>query len=159
MDVIEVLLPGVGLRYEFTTASGTRLGVIARRDGSFELVRYSVEDPDTSIPLVSLTRQEAGAVADIFGAPRISERFADLTREIPGLGAATIQVPHSSRFDGQTLGDTKARTQTGASIVAIVRGEKVIASPTPTDVLFGGDSLVVVGTDAGIEGVRELVSG
>ena len=159
MDVIEVLLPGVGLRYEFTTASGTRLGLIARRDGSFDLVRYDIEDPDTSVPLVSLTRAEAVTVADIFGAPRISERFADLSREVPGLGAATIEVPKGSRYDGKTLADTKARTRTGASVVAIVRGKKVVASPTPAERLIGGDSLVIVGTDAGIEGVRELVGG
>lgn len=159
MDVIEVLLPGVGLRYEFTTATGARIGVIAHRDGHFEMVRYSVADPDASLPLVSLTREEADAVADIFGAPRISERFADLTREIPGLASATVEIPHSSRFDGKTLGDTQARTRTGASVVAIVRGEHVIASPTPRDGLLGGDSLVIIGTAEGIRGVRELVSG
>lgn len=159
MDVIEVLLPGVGLRYEFTTAAGARIGIIAQRDGQFEVVRYSVADPDASLPLLSLTREEAVAVADIFGAPRISERFADLTREIPGLASSTIEIRHGSRFDGQTLGDTKARTRTGASVVAIVRGEHVIASPTPKDGLLGGDSLVVIGTDEGIRGVRTLVSG
>jgi TrkA domain protein len=159
MDVIEVLLPGVGLRYEFTTATGARIGVIAHRDGHFEVVRYSVADPDASLPLITLTREEADTVAEIFGAPRISERFADLTREIPGLASATIEVPHGSPFDGQTLGKTKARTRTGASVVAIVRGEHVIASPTPKDGLLGGDSLVVVGTPEGIQGVRTLVSG
>ena len=159
MDVIEILLPGVGLRYEFVTASGTRIGLIAHRDGSFEMVRYSANDPDAAVPLVTLTREEADTVAEILGAPRITERFADLTREVPGLAAATVDVRRGSRFDGRTLGDTRARTLTGASVVAIVRGESVIASPSPRDGLLGGDSLVVIGTDAGIEGVRELISG
>lgn len=159
MDVIEVLLPGVGLRYEFTIATGARIGVIAHREGHFDLVRYSTKDPDASVPLLTLTRAEADTIADIFGAPRISERFADLTREIPGLGAAIVDVPKSSRFAGRTLGDTQARTLTGASVVALVRGEHVIASPTPRDGLLAGDSLVVVGTDAGIAAVRELIVG
>ena len=93
------------------------------------------------------------------GAPRIAERFADLTREIPGLASATVDIADGSRFDGAPLGDTRARTLTGASVVAIVRGENVIASPVPAEVLRGGDALVVVGTDAGIDGVRTIVGG
>lgn len=159
MDVVEVLLPGVGVRYEFVTASGTRVGLVAHRDGSFELAGYTGADPDAAVPFVTLTREEADAVAEILGAPRITERFADLTREIPGLVAATIDVPAGSRFVGKTLGDTHARTLTGASVVAIARGEHVIASPSPRDGLLAGDSLVVVGTDLGIEGVRRIING
>ncbi|CKR68488.1 TrkA domain-containing protein [Mycobacterium tuberculosis] len=33
MDVKEVLLPGVGLRYEFTSYRGDRIGIVARRSG------------------------------------------------------------------------------------------------------------------------------
>jgi TrkA domain protein len=159
MEVIEVLLPGVGLRYEFATAAGARVGVIARRDGDFELVRYDRTDPDAAVTLLTLTREEADTVGEILGAPRITERFADLTKEVPGLAAATIDIPAGSAFDGRTLGDTHTRTLTGASVVAVVRGEQVIASPSPRDGLLGGDSLVVIGTDAGIDAVRRLVSG
>ena len=48
MDVTEVLLPGVGLRYEFTNHQGDRLGVVARRTGDFEVVVYKAEDPDAA---------------------------------------------------------------------------------------------------------------
>jgi K+/H+ antiporter YhaU regulatory subunit KhtT len=34
VDVNEVLLPGIGLRYEFTSAEGRRIGIVARREGS-----------------------------------------------------------------------------------------------------------------------------
>jgi TrkA domain protein len=154
-----VLLPGVGLRYEFVTAAGGKLGIIAHRDGSFEIVRYHRTDPDACVSLMNLTREEADTVGEILGAPRITERFADLTREIPGLAAATVDIAHGSRFDGATLADTKARTRTGASVVAIVRGQHVIASPSPRDGLLGGDSLVIIGTEAGIDGVRRIISG
>lgn len=159
MEVTEVLLPGVGVRYEFRTASGQRVAVVAKRDGEFEFVRYERHDPDAADTLLSLTREEADTVADILGAPRIVERLADLTREIPGLVSSTIQLPPGSRFDGRALGETRCRTLTGASIVAVVRGEEVIASPGPGEVLRGGDSLVVIGTSRGIEGVRRIVHG
>ena len=38
MEVKEVLLPGVGLRYEFENHDGDRIGVVARRTGDFEVV-------------------------------------------------------------------------------------------------------------------------
>ncbi|MGE5720511.1 MAG: TrkA C-terminal domain-containing protein [Nocardioidaceae bacterium] len=44
-------------------------------------------------------------------------------------------------------------------MVAVVRGDSVIASPVPDEVLYGGDSLVVVGTTSGIEGVRHILLG
>jgi TrkA domain protein len=156
MEVTEVLLPGVGVRYEFKTDAGQRVGVVARRDGEFDLLRYRHADPDAAETLLTLDRDEAETLADILGAPRIVERFADLTREVPGLASATLDLPAGSRFDGKPLGDSRCRTLTGASIVAVVRGEDVIASPTPAEVLHGGDSLVVVGTSAGLDGVRRL---
>jgi TrkA domain protein len=108
MDVNEVLLPGVGLRYEFTNHEGARVGVIARRSGEFELVVYSATDPDASRPVVRLNSQEADTLAEILGAPRIAERFADLTKEVPGLLAAQIQVTADSPFVNRRLGDEGA---------------------------------------------------
>lgn len=34
MDVTEVLLPGVGLRYEFTNADNDRIGIGARHEAA-----------------------------------------------------------------------------------------------------------------------------
>lgn len=159
MDVNEVLLPGVGLCYEFTTHDGVRIGVIARRTGEFDLVAYACGDPDEAVPLFSLTREEADTLAEILGAPRIAERFADLSREVPGLCAEQIEVPAGTPYVDRPLGDTRARTRTGASIVAVVRGEDVIASPTPDEVIRAGDVLVVIGTRAGITSVKQILRG
>lgn len=158
MEVTEVNLPGVGLRYEFGLAQGDRLGVIARRGGGFEIVLYSRGDPDESRPVFRLIDEEADALAQILGAPRIAERFADLTREIPGLRAGQVEVGPQSPYADRPLGDTKARTRTGASIVAIVRDDAVLASPGPDEVLRADDVLVVIGTDDGIAGVLDVVT-
>ena len=42
-------------------------------------------------------------------------------------------------------------------MVAVVRGETIIASPPPETPLNVGDVLVVIGTEAGISGVRRIV--
>ena len=157
MDVKEVLLPSMGVRYEFTSQHGERIGIIARRGGYFDVVLYDRDDPDEARPVFRLTDEEADAVAQILGAPRIAERFTELTREVPGLEAGQIAIQPGSVFVDRPLGDTRARTRTGASIVAIVRNQQVLASPAPSEMLRAADVLIVVGTEAGIEGVQRLV--
>jgi TrkA domain protein len=157
MDVKEVLLPGVGLRFEFEIEDGDRIGVIARRSGDFEIVVYTGDDPDEARPIFRLTNEEADALAQILGAPRIAERFADLTREVPGLNAGQVEIRPGSPFVDRPLGDTRARTRTGASIVAIVRDDEVLASPGPSEMLRAHDVLVVIGTEDGITAVEHIV--
>ncbi len=158
MDVRETKLPGVGLRYEFDNRDGDRIAVIARRGGEFEVfVCSSADDPDSARRVFRLTDREADAMAQLLGAPRMVEGYANLTKEVPGLSAGQVPVAPGSRYDGRLLGDTQARTRTGASIVAIVRGEHVLASPGPAEPLRGNDVLVVIGTDDGIAAVRQLV--
>ncbi|GAA1382809.1 cation:proton antiporter regulatory subunit [Catellatospora chokoriensis] len=65
----------------------------------------------------------------------------------------------SSPYAGRRLGDTRARTLTGASIVAVVRGDSVVASPRPDETLRAGDVLVVIGTHEGIAGVQSIITG
>lgn len=157
MDVNETLLPGVGLRYEFTNADGDRIGVIAHRKGDFELFVYAAADPDRARRVFRLTERESDVLAQILGAPRMVESYADLTKEVPGLEAGRVSVGNVSPFGGRPLGDTRARTRTGASVVAIVRDDDVLASPGPAELLQPGDVLVVIGTADGIAAVRQLV--
>ncbi|MFI7360260.1 cation:proton antiporter regulatory subunit [Streptomyces avidinii] len=157
MDVNEVLLPGVGMRYEFAIHAGDRMSVIALRSGDFELMTYEGLDPDEARVVFRLTREEADTLAEILGAPRIAERFADLTREVPGLSAGQVEVRAGGLFVDRPLGETRARTRTGASIVAIVRGEEVIPSPGPGQVLRAGDVLVVIGTHDGIAQAVQII--
>jgi TrkA domain protein len=159
VNVTETLLPAVGIRYEFTTAAGTHMGVLSHRDGRADLLVFDAGDPDRPRFTVRLTESEAGGLADLLGAPRIAERFADLTREVPGLETAQLDLPEASPFAGRTLADTRARTRTGASVVALVRGEDVIASPLPSEKLYAGDVLVVIGTADGLDRVKRLLEG
>ncbi len=156
MDVSETLLPGVGIRYEFRTHDGQSLGIIVYREGNAEFIEYDRDDPDASRVLLSVDEDEAEAVAEILGAPRFARKLADLTREIPGLHSEPVRLPSTSSLVGRHLGETHGRTVTGASIVAIVRGDEVISSPAPDQLLLAGDTLVTIGTASGIRRVRAL---
>ena len=64
----------------------------------------------------------------------------------------------SRQNTGRTLGDTKARTRTSVSIVAIVRDGDVIPSPRPDNGLEAGDSIVAVGTRAGLDKLANIIA-
>jgi TrkA domain protein len=51
------------------------------------------------------------------------------------------------------------RTLTGVSIVAVVKEDVVVPSPTPAETLLAGHSLVVIGTEQGIERARSVLLG
>jgi TrkA domain protein len=157
MDVSETLLPGVGIRYEFLTKGRKHIGVIVYRDGNTEIVSYERDDPDACTTLLDLDEDEAEIIAEILGAPRFARKLADLTREIPGLHSEPIKLPSTSAYVGKTLGETHCRTLTGVSVVAIVRGEEVITSPEPDQLLLAGDVLVAIGTSSGIRKVHKLL--
>lgn len=158
MEVVETLLPGVGVRYELRTRDGSLLGLVLQREGSVEVAVYDRRDPDRARGVLRLEADEAETVADLLGAPRLTQRFADLSREVPGLGSARMTIGPGSPFDGGTLGDTRARTATGCSVVALVRGEHVVTAPTPEQPLLAGDVLVVIGAQAGLERLAALLS-
>lgn len=157
MDVERIDLPGIGTSHVVTTARGRRIGIVSHRNGRRDLVVYDKEDPDTSVVSVALSADEANAIAEYLGTARIVEQLAEMQRQVAGLVTEQLVIEPGSPYDGRTLGDTRARTRTGASIVAVVRGNEVIASPRPDFGLLARDLVVVVGTSAGVGGVAALL--
>lgn len=158
MDVERTTLPGIGLRHTFTSERGRRVAVISHRSGRRDLVIYDRADPDTATETVSLSRNEADGMAELLATSRVEERLAELGRQVDGLTSEQIAITPGSPYDRRTLGDTHARTRTGASIVAVVRDGEVLASPRPDFRFRGGDVVVVVGTADGTAAVAELLT-
>lgn len=157
--VEETPLPGVGLRHDFLARDGRRVGVVSHRDGHRELLVYSRSDPDATSAAVWLTGDEADALAELLGAPRVVDRVRRLHDHIEGLVTEGVVIPAGSRFDGRTLADTETRTRTGASIIAVSRNGDIIPMPG-TDFRFGaGDTIVVVGTRNGVQAAAKLLAG
>ncbi|MGI5242862.1 cation:proton antiporter regulatory subunit [Dactylosporangium sp. CA-139066] len=157
MDVERIDLPGIGTSHVVTTGRGRRIGIVSHRNGRRDLVVYDTEDPDTSVVSVALSADEANAIAEYLGTARIVEQLAEMQRQVAGLVTEQLVIEPGSPYDGRTLGETRARTRTGASIVAVVRGNEVVASPRPGFGLRARDLIVVVGTAAGVGGVAALL--
>ncbi|GAA3102869.1 cation:proton antiporter regulatory subunit [Streptosporangium carneum] len=156
MDVEQTALPGIGLRHEFTTRSGRRIGVVSHRTGRRDLVIYDPTDPDRACETVKLNDEEADALAELLGAPRIVQRLNALHREVEGLVSLQLPIPPGTPYAGRAMGDARVRTRTGASIVAVVRGGQVFASPGPDFTLDGGDVVVVVGSPESTSAVSDI---
>ncbi len=157
MDVEQTALPGIGLRHEFTTRAGRRIGVVTYRNGRRDLIVYDKHDPDCAGEIVKLNDEEADALVELLGAPRIVQRLNDLHREVEGL--VSLQVPVADRWHGKAMGAAQVRTLTGASIVAVVRGGQVHASPLPDFVLRHHDIAVLVGSTESTEAAVQILTG
>lgn len=158
MDVERTALPGIGLRHEFRTARGQHAAVISHHAGHRDLAIYDPHDPDTTVAVLKLNPDEASGLAELLGTSRVVERLAELRRQVTGLVTAQTPIAAGSPYDGRTLGDTQARTRTGASIVAVVRGAEVIASPRPDFEFRRGDIVVAVGTNEGTDAIADILN-
>lgn len=153
-------LPGIGIRHDLETETGRRISIVTLRDGGRELAIADEDDPDRAVDAVALTDGEATALSEVLGGSVILTQLAGLRKQVDGLSTSQITLRADSPFGDRRLGDTKARTLTRCSIVAIVRaGGVVIPAPAPEDSLHIGDTLVAVGTPAGLEHLARIIDG
>lgn len=145
MEIEQIALPGIGLKHEFTTHGGRRVAVVSHRTGRRDLVIYDQHDPDRACEAIQLNDEEADALVELLGAPRIVQRLNDLHREVEGLVSVQLPILPGSPYDSRSLGEARIRTRTGASVVAVVRSGQVNASPGPDFRFVAGDVVVVVG--------------
>ncbi|MBQ1041091.1 MULTISPECIES: potassium transporter TrkA [unclassified Micromonospora] len=71
MIIERTFLPGIGVRHTLTTDEGRRIGVIDYHTGGRrDIVHDDPDDPDRMVTL-SLTRDEASALANLLGFPEL----------------------------------------------------------------------------------------
>jgi len=158
-EVTETRLPGVGVLYEFTTADGERVGVLAHRGGRREILMYDRDDPDAASVVLHLSVDDTRTLAELLGTSQVTEAVAAVQREIEGLAIDWVRIASGSRYLGSTIGEGEFRTRTGVSIVAIVRGDTTIPAPGPDVEFAAGDVAVAVGTPEGLGQLRDLLRG
>jgi TrkA domain protein len=158
LEIFSRVLPGIGVCNELVLRDGKRIGIVTRRNGQRDFVIYD-EDGDGAAETVQLDDAEANLVAELLGAPQLVARLAELQRSVTDVETEQLPVPVSSPFAGRPLGDTQARTRTGASIVAVLRAGTTHPSPGPDFVLESADLVVTVGTREGIDALTAILEG
>jgi CPA2 family monovalent cation:H+ antiporter-2 len=78
--------------------------------------------------------------------PEGDGNLAHLNRAARMIESDWIELPDQCGILGRTIGDLHIRGRTGASIVALVRGDEVVTNPGPDLELAPGDTLSVLGT-------------
>ncbi|MGW4797502.1 cation:proton antiporter regulatory subunit [Nonomuraea sp. NPDC004297] len=129
---------------------------MSHRTGRRDLVIYDKEDPDAVCQTVKLNDEEADALAELLGAPRIVQRLNQLHQQVEGLVSVQLPIPASSPYAGRPMGDARVRTRTSASIVAVARGGQVFASPGPDFLFNAADVVVVVGSEESTAEVADI---
>lgn len=157
-EITETVLPGVGVRHEFTTSNGQRVAVISHRSGRQELAVYRRDDPDACSTFLELDGDDAAALGGILGAPQVASAVTAMQR-LEGLAIDWLTVAPGSAAAGATIGEGAYRSRTGASIVAVIRGSESVPAPGPEHRLEPGDVAVAVGTPEGLAQLHALFRG
>lgn len=157
MELERTALPGLGMSYAFATAEGQHLGVVAHLSGRRDLISYDPEEPERVLHMAVLNENEARTVAQILGVPVVVDQVTELARGLDGVEAVRIPILPGSPYCGRRLADTRARTRTGASVVAVIRDGSAIPSPEPDFEFRSGDGVVAVGDDTATAALREVL--
>lgn len=153
----ETRLPGIGTRVEFVTEERRRMGVVQHHGGRREIFVCPPGDPDSTQWAIRLSEDDAHSLVDALGVLSVGEDAAARTYEVEGLVFEWLDVEPDSAVVGQSIGQQRIRTRTGASVVAVMRPGGSVPAPEPSFVISAGDTLVVAGTADGVEAVRTLL--
>jgi TrkA domain protein len=146
IEVTETRLPGVGVRYSFTTARGKRVAAILHTEGICEIYVFASpehEEPQTVVQLDDDETRQLGAIlGGAYERPKIVE---DLEVALGELAIEWIPAPPDSPAIGHTLAECGFRARTGITIIAILREPEPVTGAQPDDTIQRGDTLVTVG--------------
>ena len=114
VEIFETPLPGIGVRYEFDTELGRRIGILIHRDGHRDMLVYREDDVDSCSETLRLSLAESASLVELLGGTKITERLSDLRHEVHGLSIEWVSLNVRSPLAGKSIGDGKIRTASGA---------------------------------------------
>lgn len=153
----ETRLPGVGIRFDFTTRDGEKVVVVNHHSGRCEVLVCTSEDPDACHAVLRLAKEDARALAEVLGQSQVTEEVTTMRLSPQGLTIDWLPVDEKAHCAGCTLYDIEHQDEAAASIVAVIRDETTIPAPPSTFALLPGDIAVVVGTPEGVEALAYLL--
>jgi CPA2 family monovalent cation:H+ antiporter-2 len=99
------------------------------------------------------------ATEPIDGTGRRPPSLDTVGKILPGLGdPVSLRIEPGSPLEGQTLAGANLRGLTGATVLAIVRGDQQLLMPSGQETLREGDVLAVVGSHEAVETARALIA-
>jgi TrkA domain protein len=156
-DITETDLPGIGKRFAITTASGETVTVISHLTGRRDIYHSASEDKEPY--LLTLTDEEARQLSAILGDTFFRPTPMDMLRSALASKAYIdmARLPAGSPAVGASLKQLDVRRQTGATVLAIQRGDEMMANPPATTLLEGDDVLIVLGMPEDMKKLERLL--
>jgi monovalent cation:H+ antiporter-2, CPA2 family len=93
----------------------------------------------------------------VVGASRDGNLLQQLDRTSRMIETEWFHLPENGPVAGETIGEIRIRSKTGASVVAIVRGDEALPNPGPEVSFEAGDVIGVLGTPDQRAAFRKLV--
>lgn len=159
MTVYEADVPGVGRKFELELDGDRRLIFIIHHDGKREVYLRPEANADGE-KLVTLNAKQARQAGSILEGAYFQP--VDLEEIQVPIGESIIEwidVSANTPLVGQTLADSRIRQVTGASIIAIQRGDETISNPGPDVTIEANDILVAIGTREQLSDLTKMVEG
>lgn len=146
MEVREVDLPGVGKKFALVTEESERLTIIIHHTGDREIYNFR---PGEDFPFNALRLKdgEARQLSAILGGAYFQPTGgASMDLVLDQLSIEWQKIDGDSKLGGRSIAELDIRKNTGASVLALLRGKQVIANPQPDELILVGDTAVIAGT-------------
>ena len=131
-------------------------------EGGVEIVRRTLLDLNLPVGevqrYVDFVRNEGLDESERASAERA--RVLDhLLAAARGLAVEWVEIEPGSSVAGKTIGESRVRTLTSASIVGIASGSSVVVNPGPDEILRPGDRVAIIGQGDHIREAQALLAG
>jgi len=141
-------------------AAGIQDVVRPELEGGIEIVRRTLLDLDLQVSdvqrYVDAVRQDGMGESERPGVSqaRVLDELVSATR---GLAVVWVEIEADSAIAGHSIGTSRLRSRTSASIVGIASGASVIVNPGPEEILRPGDRIAIIGQPDHIREAEKLL--
>lgn len=129
-------------------------------EGGLEVVRHTLLALDYPLDQVQdyLDAVRHDAYDTSVTSPAEERTLDQLLAAVRGLKIRWLLIPGDSPLVGRTLAEMDLRAQTGASIIALVRDRRVIATPKSNMAFLAGDSVGLIGESEAVGVAQRLIA-
>lgn len=146
MNIREVELPGIGVKFEVITRNDEKIVIVIHDDGRREIYHFDA-DHEESVSSVILNDSEARKVAAILGGMVYKPRALDtIEMAFDDLLIEWFKVEQDAPAINQTIGDLGIRNKYNVTVIAILKKNmKQLFNPGSETSIDAGDTLVLSG--------------
>ncbi|MDQ0177459.1 cation:proton antiporter regulatory subunit [Bacillus chungangensis] len=146
MNIREVELPGIGVKFEVITRNDEKIVIVVHDDGRREIYHFDT-DHEESVSSVILNDSEARKVAAILGGMVYKPRALDtIEMAFDDLLIEWFKVEQDAPAINQTIGNLEVRNKYNVTVIAILKKNmKQLFNPGSETIIDVGDTLVLSG--------------